>query len=125
MNGKSRKVNISDCEQFVTKDTSKIREILAPRNSILRRQSLAEAVLPVEGATEEHFHATSEEIYYIVDGVGEMRVEGDQFSVHPGDAIALLPGEKHKIWNRGETDLVFLCLCTPPYEHNDTTMTES
>lgn len=119
-----RKTNIAECPQFVTKDTSKIREILAPRNSTLKLQSLAEAVVPVAGATEEHFHATSEEIYYIISGAGEMRVESDTFSVRAGDAIALLPGERHKIWNRGAEDLVFLCMCTPPYEHEDTVITE-
>lgn len=122
---KPRLINIEDCPQFVTKDTSRIREILAPRNSLLKKQSLAEAVVPVGGATEEHFHATSEEIYYIISGIGEMQVEGESFPVRAGDAIALLPGEKHKIWNRGESDLVFLCMCVPPYEHDDTVIKRS
>ena len=125
MTSKQRKVNINECPQIVTKDTSKIREILAPRNSILKMQSLAEAVVPTGGATEEHFHATSEEIYYIISGVGEMQVEGESFLVHMGDAIALLPGGKHKSWNCGEADLVFLCMCVPAYEHHDTVITEA
>ncbi len=120
----ARKMNINDCPQFVTKDSSRIREILAPRNSILKSQSLAEAVVERGGATEEHFHATSEEIYYITSGWGEMRVENEMFSVRAGDAVALLPGQRHKIWNRGEEDLVFLCMCVPPYEHEDTVITE-
>ncbi|MGB5105316.1 MAG: cupin domain-containing protein [Candidatus Zixiibacteriota bacterium] len=85
---------------------------------------MAEATVAVGGATEEHYHATSEEIYYIIKGQGEMRVGEEQFAVNAGDAIALLPGEKHKIWNRGETELVFLCMCVPPYEHDDTVITE-
>ncbi len=121
---KPRKINVADCPQFVTKDTSKIREILAPRNSLIRQQSLAEAVVPVGGATEEHYHATSEEIYYILGGTGEMQVEGQSFPVREGDAVALLPGERHKIWNRGDQNLVFLCICVPPYEHDDTVITE-
>jgi mannose-6-phosphate isomerase-like protein (cupin superfamily) len=120
----ARKVNISDCPQFVTKDSSRIREILAPRNSMLKNQSLAEAVIAAGSATEEHFHATSEEIYYIISGRGEMRVENEMFNVKAGDAVALLPRQRHKIWNRGEEDLVFLCMCVPPYEHDDTVITE-
>ncbi len=119
-----RRINIENCAQFVTKDTSKIREILAPRNSILRQQSLAEAIVPAGGATEEHYHATSEEIYYVLSGAGEMRVEDETFVVREGDAVALLPGERHKIWNRGNADLVFLCICVPSYEHDDTVITE-
>ena len=124
MSAKARKVNINECPQFVTKDTSRIREILAPRNSLIKAQSLAEATVAIGGATDEHYHATSEEIYYIVSGSGEMDVEGTRFAVKKGDAIALLPGEKHKIWNRGDSELVFLCMCVPPYEHDDTVITE-
>lgn len=121
---KPRVVNLSDCEPFITKDGSRIRELMAPRNSLISRQSLAEAVVPAGGATTEHFHSTSEEIYYILEGVGEMRVGGEIFRVGPGDAVALPPGTIHKIWNRGDCDLIFLCICVPPYEHDDTVMTE-
>ncbi len=124
MVAKPRVINITDCEQFVTKDGSKIREIMAPRNSLIERQSLAEAVVPVGGCTTEHYHATSEEIYYVLSGHGEMCVAGETFSVKPGDAIALPARTIHKIWNRSQEDLVFLCLCVPPYEHDDTVMTE-
>lgn len=161
-----RVVNLNDCPQFVTKDGSKIREIMAPRNSLVERQSLAESVVPVGGATHEHFHVVSEEIYFILSGIGEMRIRRPAtqssatelrstekpltgggttmalsmhslpavdeaatntdvlFPVRIGDAIALPPGTVHKIWNRGDTDLVFLCLCTPPYAHDDTIITE-
>jgi mannose-6-phosphate isomerase-like protein (cupin superfamily) len=117
-------VNINDCPQFITKDRSKIREIMAPRNSTIVRQSLAEAVVPVGGATDEHYHKDSEEIYFILSGVGEIRVNGESASVRVGDAIVLPAGSVHKIWNRGDSDLVFLCLCVPPYEHADTVITE-
>jgi mannose-6-phosphate isomerase-like protein (cupin superfamily) len=118
-------INIADCPQFITKDHSKIREIMAPRNSAIERQSLAEAVVPVGSATEEHYHRNSEEIYYILSGIGEIRVDGEVASVMAGDAIALLPGSVHKIWNRGDSDLVFLCICVPPYEHDDTVITKN
>jgi mannose-6-phosphate isomerase-like protein (cupin superfamily) len=117
-------INISDSPQFVTKDRSKIREIMAPRNSIIARQSLAEAVVSVGNATDEHYHKDSEEIYFVLSGVGEIRVNGESAPVRVGDAIALPPGSVHKIWNRGNSDLVFLCVCVPPYEHDDTIITE-
>lgn len=117
-------INIDDCFQFVTKDKSRIREIMAPRNSSIERQSFAEAVVPVGCGTDEHYHRNSEEVYYIISGCGEIRVDGEIAPVKPGDAIALKPGAVHKIWNRGSTDLVFLCICVPPYEHDDTVITE-
>ena len=58
---------------FITKDGSEIRELLAYRNSCIRNQSLAEARLPVGGSTQEHYHAVTEEIYFITSGSGRMR----------------------------------------------------
>jgi mannose-6-phosphate isomerase-like protein (cupin superfamily) len=122
---KPRIVKLQECQQFTTRDGSKIREIMAPRNSIIERQSLAEAVIPLGGETQEHYHATSEEIYFIFSGIGEMQFLDETARVEPGDAIALPPGTRHKIRNIGNNDLVFLCICVPPYEHEDTVITEA
>ena len=63
-------VNLNQAESFRTKDGSEIRELLAHRNSAIRNQSLAEARIPVGGATMEHYHPRAEEIYYITHGTG-------------------------------------------------------
>jgi len=42
----------------------------------------------------------------------------------PGDAIAIPPGKKHKLWNTGAETLHLLCCCAPGYEHDDTVITE-
>jgi len=109
---------------FRTKDGSEIRELLAYRNSCIRRQSLAEARLLPGASTEEHYHILSEEIYYITHGRGRIRLGGEDREVRPGDAIAIPPGTRHKLWNLGAEDLRLLCCCTPAYEHEDTVITE-
>lgn len=109
---------------FVTKDGSEIREILAYRNSAIRHQSLAEARLAVGGSTQEHYHGRTEEIYFITAGQGRMRIEGELAEVKAGDAIAIPPGKKHKLWNTGSETLKLLCCCSPCYEHGDTFITE-
>ena len=117
--------NLNAVPSFITADGSEIRELLAHRNSAIRNQSLAEARLPVGGATLEHYHPKCEEIYYITHGTGRMRIEGELRDVKPGDAIAIPPGQKHKIWNTGGEILHLLCCCAPGYEHRDTIITES
>jgi mannose-6-phosphate isomerase-like protein (cupin superfamily) len=110
---------------FTTKDGSEIRELLAYRNSALRNQSLAEARVPVGGSTMEHYHAKAEEIYYITHGTGRMRIEAEEREVRAGDAVAIPPGRKHKLWNTGPEVLRLLCCCAPCYEHQDTFITEA
>ena len=117
--------NLNEVPSFITADGSEIRELLAHRNSVIRNQSLAEARIPVGSATKEHYHPLCEEIYYITHGTGRMRIEGELRDVKPGDAIAIPPGQKHKIWNTGGEALHLLCCCAPCYEHSDTIITES
>ena len=117
--------NLNEAAAFITKDGSEIRELLAHRNSVVRNQSLAEARLPVGASTQEHYHSKTEEIYYITHGTGRMRIDGETRDVRVGDAIAIPPGRKHKLWNTGNEPLRLLCCCAPAYEHNDTVITES
>jgi mannose-6-phosphate isomerase-like protein (cupin superfamily) len=117
--------NIAEVPAFITKDGSEIRELLAHRNSVIANQSLAEARVPVGGSTQEHYHPKTEEIYYITHGIGKIRIEEDTQDVQIGDAIAIPPGKKHKLWNTGDEILRLLCCCAPCYEHSDTVITET
>ena len=117
--------NLNEVPSFITRDGSEIRELLAHRNSAIRNQSLAEARLPVGGATQEHYHSLAEEIYYITHGTGRIRIDTELREVVAGDAIAIRPGQKHKLWNTGTEPLRLLCCCAPAYEHSDTIITES
>src|SRR5215510_13806833 len=101
-------------EPFLTKDGSTIRELLRAAN-----QSLAEATLSPGQQTERHYHAASEEFYYVVAGQGEMEIDGERASVGPGDAILIPPGAWHQI-TAADSELRFLCCCAPAYQHADT-----
>jgi len=114
--------NINRVPAFITKDGSEIRELLAHRNSCIRNQTLAEARLPADAATTPHHHLQTEEIYYILEGVGRMRVGSETRDVGSGDAIAIPPGAVHQIANTGSGVLKFLCCCAPGYEHDDTVL---
>ena len=110
--------NLADQKPFTTKDGSTIRSILDRTNAPVENQSLAEAWVPAGGATQRHYHKLAEEFYFILDGRGEMEIDGEMRSVGPGDAILIPPGTWHTITAREA--LRFLCCCAPPYAHEDT-----
>jgi len=118
-------INRDRVTAFTTKDSSTIREILAPRNSCIVRQSLAEANLGPGASTQAHFHPDTEEIYYVLHGSGTMAIVDERCSVGAGDAIAIRAGDRHQILNTGPEDLVFLCCCVPAYTDSDTVMCDS
>jgi mannose-6-phosphate isomerase-like protein (cupin superfamily) len=102
-------------EPFTTKDGSTIREL-----HHTSEQSLAEAALEPGQATERHYHGRSEEIYLVTKGSGELEVDGEIRTVRPGDAILIPPGAWHTVENNGTSELLILCMCSPPYSHDDT-----
>ena len=53
-----------------------------------------------------------------------IRIDGEVREVGSGDAVAILPGQRHKLWNTGSDVLRLLCCCAPAYEHEDTVITE-
>jgi mannose-6-phosphate isomerase-like protein (cupin superfamily) len=117
--------NLEKATPFVTKDGSEIRELLAHRNSAIRKQSLAEARVAPGLCTTPHYHKQTEEIYYITSGQGEMTIDSHTQTVTVGDAIAIPPGALHFIRNTGSEMLTFLCCCAPAYEHEDTVLVDA
>ena len=110
---------LDQAEPFTTADGSTIRELLGLPTAPVRNQSLAEASLEPGQATERHYHAESEEIYFVVQGAGEMELDGERRRVDVGDAVLIPPGARHQI--RADADgLRFLCCCAPAYRHEDT-----
>jgi mannose-6-phosphate isomerase-like protein (cupin superfamily) len=107
--------SLDSAEPFVTKDGSTIREL-----HHTAEQSLAEATLEPGQATERHYHAKTEEIYFVVKGSGRMEVDDAARTVRPGDAILIRPGAWHTLENNGSSELRILCCCSPPYSHDDT-----
>ncbi len=103
-----------DATPFVTKDGSTIREYFHTG-----LQSLAEASLDAGAATQRHYHARSEEIYLILEGGGELEVDGERRQVGPGDAVLIPPQAWHEL-TAGEDGVRILCCCVPPYADDDT-----
>ena len=111
-------LNLAHQKPFTTKDGSTIRSILDRTNAPVEKQSLAEATVPRGTATQRHYHKLSEEFYFILEGTGEMEIDGVTQQVGPGDAILIPAGAWHTI-TASET-LRVLCCCAPPYSHEDT-----
>ncbi len=100
-------------EPFTTKDGSTIHELHRTE-----RQSLAQASLEAGQTTQRHYHAATEEIYVVLEGSGELEVDGERRVVGTGEAALILPGAWHEI--RANERMRFLCCCAPPYSHEDT-----
>jgi len=112
--------SLAEQKPIITADGSAIRSILDSTNAPVENQSLAEAQLPANGATQRHYHRQSEELYYIVKGKATMEINGERRRVFPGEGILIPAGAWHQIRASADGPLQFLCCCAPPYSHEDT-----
>jgi mannose-6-phosphate isomerase-like protein (cupin superfamily) len=111
-------------EPFVTLDGSQIREWAGRVSAPAQNQSLAEATIPVGGATTEHYHRTSEELYLVSAGQGRLILDGEERLIGEGDCALIPPGARHKVFNVGTEPLRIVCACAPAYSDEDTCLTE-
>ena len=111
-------------QPFVTLDGSEIREWAGRVSAPAQNQSLAEATIPVGGATTEHYHRTSEELYLITAGQGRLVMDGEEQILGVGDCALIPPGARHKVFNIGSIPLRIVCACSPAYSNEDTCLTE-
>jgi quercetin dioxygenase-like cupin family protein len=105
--------SLATAAPFTTKDGSTIREL-----HHTAAQSLAEATLAAGQSTQRHCHRASEEIYFVLEGEGDLEIDGDGRRIAPGDAALIPPGAWHELV--AASAMRFLCCCAPAYSHDDT-----
>ncbi len=109
----------SKIEPFLAEDGSLVRELAAPGNSPLTGHSLAEIRHPAGTASREHSHLVAEEVYYVLEGEGVVRVDGQARAIGPGDVVVISPGQRHQVAQQGAGDLLLLVTCVPAYSLAD------
>jgi quercetin dioxygenase-like cupin family protein len=72
------------------------------------------AVDPDSGVT--HVHDGAEEVLYVLEGSGEVRVEGATHQVGAGQAVFIPDGAEHSYVNTGANPLVLVGAMAPPID---------
>ena len=68
------------------------------------------------GITTELHRLAVDEWYVLSSGRGRMEVgDEDPVEVGPGDIVEIPAGTAQRIFNHGDEDLVFLCVCLPRF----------
>jgi len=73
------------------------------------------AVPPGKSAFPLHNHHVNEEMFFVLQGSGEVQIGANRFPIRPGDFIACPPGgpdKAHKIFNTGTDELRYLSVST-------------
>jgi mannose-6-phosphate isomerase-like protein (cupin superfamily) len=107
--------SILDCPEFLAGDSTRLRELLHPDKAPLAlRYSLAHATLR-PGETSLRHRLTVSEVYYIIEGEGDMHIEEETRRVRPGDAVYIPPHALQCITAIGPGELRFICIVDPAW----------
>ncbi len=112
---KSAVKRAADAVEFATQERCFITEIANDDED----PGLSIALARVQPGVATAWHAVSAtaERYLIIQGRGRVEV-GDQLvaKVGQGDVVRIAAGERQRIVNCGDVDLLFYALCTPRFE---------
>lgn len=117
--------DLQDCDPIISGDRTILRELLHPdKDPIATRCSLAHCRLGPGMKTLPHRLRTSE-VYFILEGRGRMHIDREAAEVEPGQAVYIPPGSRQFIENRGDMELVFLCIVDPAWRPEDEEISDS
>ena len=104
-------------DEFETPERCRILEVA--NDSGDEFASIARATVGVGGATALHSLTGVAERYLIVSGKGRVELGGQApREVWEGDVVRISPGVSQRIVNIGDGELVFYCICTPPFRQD-------
>ncbi len=104
-------------DEFETRERCAILEVA--NDSGDEFVSIARARVGAGGATALHRLMGVAERYLIVSGIGRVELGGhDPIDVFEGDVVRIPPGVPQRIANIGTGDLLFYCICTPPFRQD-------
>jgi mannose-6-phosphate isomerase-like protein (cupin superfamily) len=97
----------------------KIKQYFEPNNtSDGINYSIAQFLLEKGGKTKLH-KIKSSEIYYILEGNGELKINEDSFYLKKDDSAYVPPNSKQTIENIGMENLRFLCIVEPAWKADE------
>jgi len=103
---------------------TRIKQYFHPGNTMDGvRFSLAEITIDPGKRSLRHKLRTSE-TYYVLEGFGTLKVNGESFNVKKDDSVFIPPMSEQLVENTGKGNLRFLCIVDPAWKKEDETILE-
>lgn len=67
---------------------------------------------------EAHYHKTLTEVYYVLEGEGQIELDGTLHPLRPGMAVMIRPGTRHRAV-AGDGPMTILNCVVPPFDPAD------
>jgi len=108
------KLNIRNIGGEIIKDNE---TYILQDNKTLKNLVLSSTLLKPNKETRGHSHDGQEEVYYFIEGRGEILLEDKYLDIQAGDIILIPDGAYHKVINTTSEYLYFICVFDGKREH--------
>ncbi len=110
---------LKSCQEIIAGDNSTLREILSPhKDDTKARYSIAHAFIKPGHVSTPH-KLKSSEVFYYLEGEGEMVVGNESVKVEKDVAVYVPPNTVQYVKNTGSSNLTFLCIVDPAWKPED------
>jgi mannose-6-phosphate isomerase-like protein (cupin superfamily) len=83
--------------------------------------SVIQEIMPPGAEEMIHYHQKAQQLFFILEGNATFEIDGKLHGLDRYQSIHILPGVKHRIMNRTDSDLHFLVI-SEPKSHGDKTV---
>jgi mannose-6-phosphate isomerase-like protein (cupin superfamily) len=105
--------------EFEAGDITKLKELVHPiKDNVSIGYSLAEARL-CPGESSLPHRLNSSELYYILEGKGEIVIDNQIQKIAKGDVVLVPAKAEQHVKNLANEDLIFLCIVEPYWKEQD------
>jgi len=114
----------SEIDSIEGNEGTKIKQFFHPHNTLNGiNYSLAQFTLEIGKKSKLH-KMKSSEIYYILEGKGNLKIDNETYALEKNDSAFVPPNSSQFIENIGKEDLKFLCIVEPAWKIDDETLLE-
>jgi len=109
----------SEIKSIQGNEGTQMKQYFHPHNTLNGiNYSLAQFTLEPGKKSKLH-KINSSEIYYILEGSGNLKIDGDTHHIEKDDSVYVPPNSKQCIENTGIVNLKFLCIVEPAWKADD------
>ena len=114
----------SEIESIQGAEGTSIKQFFHPHNT-LEGIGYSLAQFTLESGKESKLHKLkSSEIYYILEGKANLRINDEIIELEKDDSAYVPPNAKQNIRNVGDVNLRFLCIVEPAWKADDEILLE-
>jgi len=114
----------SEIKYIQGNEGTKIKQYFHPHNT-LNGINFSMAQFTLEPGKKSKLHKmSSSEIYYILEGTGNLKIDEDEYQLEKDDSVYVPPNSKQIIENTGSINLRFLCIVEPAWKADDEILLE-